>query len=336
MERRYRQLSLEERQTIAQFYKTGKSIRQIAATLDRAPSTVSREIKRNTGYGAKAVYRANYADDQAWARRWSGCKLERQPSLLAAVLERLKAGWSPEQVSGRLAKDHRKQIISYETIYRFIYAQIRATANFKWRYYLPRAKFKRGFRGKRSSPIEHHIKHRVALSARPNVVDDRQQAGHWEVDLMMFGNKKTNLLVAQERTSRFIFIAKQADKKSHRVAAKLREWFKLLPPSMRRTLTQDNGTEFARHYLLNKSLGMKTFFCDTRSPWQKGGVENANGRIRRYVPKKADPRTLSHNTIRTIAKHLNNTPRKCLDFQTPAEVFLKQLLHFECEFTLDR
>ncbi len=237
MERRYRQLSLDERETIADLRKTGQTIRQIAATLDRAPSTISREITRNTGYGAKAVYRPSYADDQAWARRWSGCKLECQPGLLAMVLERLKAGWSPEQVSGRLAKDYRKPIISYETIYRFIYTQIRATAKFSWRYYLPRAKFKRGFRGRRSSPIEHHIKHRVALSARPSVVDNRQQVGHWEVDLMMFGNKKANLLVAQERTSRFIFIAKQADKKSHRVAAKLLGWFKLLPPSMRRTLT---------------------------------------------------------------------------------------------------
>ena len=329
----YRQLCLQERETIAELFKAGQSIRQIAAALDRAPSTISREIRRNTGYGAKAIYRPHYADDQAWARRWTGSRMERQPALRTLVLDRLAMGWSPEQVCGRLAREYHNPVISHETIYRFIYAQIRATDNFDWRHYLPRSKFKRGYRGRKGGPINQHIKHRVALTQRPAIVDDRKQMGHWEADLMMFGNKKDNLLVAQERVSRFIFMAKQTDKKSLRVAANLKRWFKPLPPAMRQTLTQDNGTEFARHHLLNEKLAMQTYFCDPHSPWQKGGVENANGRLRRFIPKKTDPRSLSHRAVSEIAKGFNNTPRKCLDFQTPAEVFLKQLLHFKCEST---
>jgi transposase, IS30 family len=329
----YRQLSLEERCTIAGLYETGQSIRQIATTLDRAASTVSREIKRNTGTGAKAVYRAGYADDQAWARRWTGSKLERQPALRTRVLNRLAMGWSPEQVAGRLALEDDKPVISHESIYRFIYAQIRATDDFCWRFYLPRAKFKRGYRGRKGGPSHLHIKHRVALTARPEAVEARKQPGHWEADLMLFGNKKDNLLVAQERLSRFIFIAKQPDKKAARIAAKLKRWFTPLPPSLRQTLTQDNGTEFAKHYILNQKLDMQTFFCDPRSPWQKGGVENANGRLRRFVPRKTNPKSISHHTIQKIAARCNNTPRKCLDFQTPAEVFLTHLLHFKCEST---
>ena len=151
---------------------------------------------------------------------------------------------------------------------------------------------------------------------------------------MMFGNKKDNLLVAQERHSRFIFIAKQPDKKALRVAARLKSWFYPLPSSLRQTLTQDNGVEFARHYLLNKTLNIKTYFCDPHSPWQKGGIENANGRLRRFIPKTTKPDKLSHRDVQNIAAKCNNTPRKCLDFQTPAEVFSKQLLHFKCESTM--
>jgi transposase, IS30 family len=330
----YRQLSLEERCTIAGLCKTGHSIRQIAAALDRAASTISREIRRNTASGVRtAVYRPGYADDQAWARRWSGSKLERQPALRSRVLNRLAMGWSPEQVAGRLALDQARPVISHESIYRFIYAQIRATNNFIWRLYLPRAKFKRGYRGRKGGASPLHIKHRVALAARPEIVETRKQASHWEADLMLFSNKKDNLLVAQERFSRFIFVAKQPDKRAARVAARLKSWFARLPSSMRRTLTQDNGTEFAKHYLLNEKLGMQTFFCDPHSPWQKGGVENANGRLRRFAPRKTDPDALSHRAVQNITWRYNNTPRKCLDFRTPAEVFSEKLLHFKCEST---
>ena len=333
MGRTYRQLTLDERITIACLQEAGQSIRQIAAALDRAASTVSREIKRNTEIGKQAIYRPAHADELAWSRRWQGSLLKRQPDLRKLVLDRLAMGWSPEQVAGRLAREQGSPIISHESIYRFIYAQIRRTNNFRWRLYLPRAKFKRGYRGRKGGASHLHIKHRRPIEERPACVDRRHQVGHWEADLMMFSNKKDNLLVAQERVSRFIFIALQTDKKAARVVRNLQNWFAQLPPQMRRTLTQDNGTEFAEHHRLNNKPGMKTFFCEPRSPWQKGGVENANGRLRRFLPRKTKTDEISQQEIEMIAAICNNTPRKCLGYKTPAEIFSNQLLHFKCEST---
>lgn len=333
MGKTYKQLTLDERITIASLHGTGQSIRQIASTLDRAASTISREIKRNTGSGAKAVYCPGYADELAWSRRWQGSRLERQPDLRKDVMDRLAMGWSPEQIAGRLACEQGKTVISHESIYRFIYAQMRRTNDSSWRHYLPRAKFKRGYRGRKGGASQLHIKRRISIEKRPAYIEKRRQFGHWEADLMMFSNKKDNLLVVQERVSRFIFIALQTDKKADRIARNLENWFKKLPPQIRRTLTQDNGTEFAKHYRLNDNAGMKTYFCDPRSPWQKGGVENANGRLRRFLPLKTNVKEISHQDIERIAAICNNTPRKCLGYKTPAEIFQKQLLHFKCEFT---
>ena len=333
MGRTYSQLTLDERYTIARLQEAGRSIRQIASTMDRAASTVSREIKRNTGSGCKAFYRPVYADEQAWARRWQGSRMDRQPVLRSLVLDRLAMGWSPEQIAGRLAYENGSPVISHESIYRFIYAQIRRTNDFHWRLYLPRAKFRRGYRGRRGGASNLHIRHRVPLEARPASVGKREQPGHWEADLMMFSNKKDNVLVAQERVSRFIFLALQTDKKAERVVKNLENWFAPLPPQMRRTLTQDNGTEFAEHHRLNNNPGMKTFFCEPRSPWQKGGVENANGRLRRFLPRKTKTDEITQQEIENIAAICNNTPRKCLGYKTPAEIFMKQLLHFKCEST---
>lgn len=328
----YRQLSLEERCAIARLHENGQSCRKIAASLGRAPSTVSREISRNKGN--HVGYKPAYADELAWARRWRGSRLERQPVLQQAVLSRLAMGWSPEQVAGRLARENGSTVISHESIYRFIYAQIRATKNYSWRNYLPRAKFKRGYRGKKGGSSTGYIKYRVCISQRPKSVEKRKKPGHWEADLLMFGNRRDNILVAQERLSRFTLLAKLKDKKAAAICQTLSQWFAMMPPGLRRTLTQDNGTEFADHHKLNAvPLGLRTYFCKPRSPWQKGGVENMNGRLRRYLPRKLDPSTLSGNDILSLASRMNATPRKCLGFRTPAEVFLTHLLHFKREST---
>src|ERR1700691_2731060 len=179
----YDQLSLEERCTIARLQGEGQSIRTIAANMDRTASTIARELKRNSG--KQAGYKPAYAHEQAWARRWRGSRLVRQPALQQAVLSRLAMGWSPEQVAGRLAQERGSTVISYESIYRFIYAQIRRTNNFDWRRYLPRAKFKRGYRGhKGGSPVD-HIKDRVPIAKRPSYIDKRRQPGHWETDYLL-------------------------------------------------------------------------------------------------------------------------------------------------------
>lgn len=242
-------------------------------------------------------------------------------------------GWSPEQVSGRLAHEKSTLRISPESIYRFIYAQIARTNDYSWRHYLPRAKSKRGW-GRRPQTRMDHIKDRVSIDKRPRYIDKRRQPGHWETDLIMLSDKKHNLLVAQERSSRFIYIAKQDSKHAQPTVDRLKAWLTSLPPKLRRTLTKDNGPEFFFHYQLN-SLGIRTFFCHPHSPWQKGGVENMNGRIRRYIPLKTKPDSFSDRDVQSLAARLNATPRKCLGFKTPAEVFSSYLnpLHFKCEST---
>lgn len=323
----YRQLSLEERCTLACLQRDGQTIRQIAKALGRAPSTVARELKRNT-LKTKG-YTPSYAWQVAQARRWKGSKMERQPALRALVLERLAMGYSPEQVAGRLAREQAKPVISYESIYRFIYAQIRRTTDGSWRYYLPQAKGSRGYRKRKGRSLSHFLPGRISIHDRPEHIASRQQPGHWEADLMAFAQGNDTLVVAQERTSRLIMAASQPTKAADLVINCLQAMIAPLPAEMRRTMTFDNGAEFARH----QRLPLKTFFCDPHSPWQKGSVENAIGRLRRYLPRKTNLKEITANEIIDITKHYNNIPRKCLDFKTPAEVFLNQMLHFKCEST---
>lgn len=330
MGEKYRQLSLEERCTIAELHKAGRSLQQIAATLDRSPSTISRELTRNSG--SQVGYRPAYAHEQAWARRWSGSRLERNAELRTSVLHHLGAGWSPEQVSGRFALEAGRKVISLETIYRFIYAQIRRTNDGSWRLFLPRAKAKRGRRTKGGgSPVD-LIPNRRPIAERTPEAAKRQSPGHWEADYMLFAQYGQNLLIAHERTSRATLIAHTPDRKAETTANELLCLFKTMPEPMRQTVTFDNGTEFAHHEKLH-SLGIQTFFCDVRSPWQKGGVENAIGRLRRYLPRKTNLDQISPQTLAAIASRYNHTPRKCLDFKTPAEALSTQPLHFECEST---
>jgi IS30 family transposase len=332
MGRTYEQLSLEERCSISRLRADGISIRQIAANLGRAPSSVSRELKRNTS--RKTGYQARHADELNWARRWRGSRMARQPDLQKAVLDRLVMGWSPEQISGWLALNDTNLSISHESIYRFIYAQIARTKDYSWRRYLPRAKSKRG-RYRRAGRHVQNIKHRVSIHERPACVDTRAQPGHWETDLILMSDKKSNILVAQERTTRYVRLIRQSRRKAEPVAARLCEWFRPLPPELRRSLTQDNGVEFSLHHRLQTSLGMITYFCDPHSPWQKGGIENMNGRIRRFIPLKTKLENLSDQNIQIIENLINHTPRKCLGFKTPAELFYNLLkpLHFKCEST---
>src|SRR6476661_6799573 len=310
MAEQYNQLTLEDRCAIARLHEDGQSRRQIAAALDRSPSTISRELKRN--HGRQIGYQPAYAQEQTRARRWTGSKLERDEALRSLVLDYLTRGWSPEQVAGRLRQQKAMTTVSHETIYRFIYAQIRRTQNWHWRLYLPRAKSRRGYRGRSGGSPVLHIKHRISITKRPVYINARRQPGHWEADYLLFSRYGQSVLVAQERSSRFILLAKPTSRKAKPTAAQLRTWFSPLPPKLRRTLTQDNGTEFALHHKLRDALGINTFFCNPHSPWQKGGIENANGRVRRFLPRKAEPGALEPTPLRRLADRLNDTPRRCL------------------------
>jgi transposase, IS30 family len=331
MGERYRQLGLDERCAIARLREAGRSVRQIAAALDRPASTVSRELRRNAG--ATVGYKPGYADEQAKARRWSGMRLERDGELRDAVLGRLAAGWSPEQVAGRLAREAGRVVISPESIYRFIHAQIRRTNDYGWRRYLPRGKSKRGRRAKPGGSPVGFIRHRRPIAERPADAADRRSPGHWEADYMLFAAYGQAVLVAHERRSRITLVVRPPNRRADLTAQALAGLLAPLPPDLRRTVTFDNGTEFARHHRLTEQLGIDTFFCDTRSPWQKGGVENAIGRLRRYLPRKTNLDTLDPNRLSALVRACNNTPRKCLDFKTPAEAISTYPLHFECEST---
>jgi transposase, IS30 family len=329
MGRQYEQLSLDDRLEIARLRADGCSVRQIAAALDRSPSSISRELRRNSG--SDVGYKPSYAQEQMRARRWAGSRLERDPALRRAVLERLARGWSPEQVAGRLAREAGRKVISYESIYRFIYAQIARTKNYRWRRYLPRGKSKRGFRGRRGGSSATFIEGRISVAERPPAAADRKTPGHWEADLMLFSKYGQAVLTIHERQSRLLLATRPPNKAAHRIARHLVRLFAGLPPELRKTVTFDNGTEFARHRALHR-LAMQTFFCDPYAPWQKGGIENAIGRMRRFIPRKTDLATLPHKRFTDLVSAYNNTPRKCLDFRTPAETFA-QVLHFECEST---
>ena len=330
MGRQYKQITAEERCEIACLRAAGASIRKVAASLDRAPSTITRELKRNSS--GKTGYKPLYAQHQSRSRRWSGSKLDRDDELRGNVLSRLEQGWSPEQVSGRLARESGRKVISYETIYRFIYAQITRKKDYSWRHLLPRGKSRRGWRGRRRGHPASFMAHRRPLSERPCEASDRRTPGHWEADLMLFAAYGQAVLTLHERHSRLLIAVRPPGKSAAPIAKIMKEILAPLPPQWRQTVTFDNGTEFARHYDLH-ALDIETFFCDTYSPWQKGGVENAIGRMRRTLPRKTDLATLSNDRFVQLVQAYNNTPRKCLDYQSPAETFWNEVLHFKCEFS---
>jgi IS30 family transposase len=329
MGRFYEQFSLEERCEIARLRTAGSSIRQIAAALDRQPSSISRELKRNTGSGPRAgPYKPAYAEAQAAARRWSGSRLERDEALRGQVLGALAKGWSPEQVAGRLKLEQGRSVIGHESIYRFIHAQLKRSNDGAWRHYLPRAKARRGRRGKKGGSPARFIQHRVALSQRPQEALARDQPGHWEADFMLFSAYGQSVLVLHERTSRLTALVRTRTRKAKPTAQTLGALLTPLPKALKQSLTVDNGTEFAEHY----RIGLDTYFCDPHAPWQKGGVENAIGRIRRFLPRKTNLADIADEHVCAIARAYNQTPRQCLDFHTPAEVF-SRMLHFEREST---
>ncbi len=328
MERRYAQINLEERCEIARLHTNGRSLRQIAAALDRAPSTIAREIRRNRS--RQSGYLPAYANDQSRARRWTGSKLDRRPELRDMVVMGLANGLSPELVAGRLAVEMGRKVISYETIYRFIYAQIARTKDYTWRYLLIRGRARRSWRGCKRGRSTSSIALRCPISARPKSAKSRKTPGHWEGDLMNFRKPDQSVLVLHERHSRLMMGVKLPAKDAASVAKAMCTLLAPLPPAWRQTITFDNGPEFGQHYRLHDH-DIETYFCNTYSPWQKGGVENGIGRLRRRLPRSTDLTKLSPRRFADFFQIYNNTPRKCLDFLTPAEFFWLELLHFKCE-----
>jgi transposase, IS30 family len=318
----YGQLSLQERVEIYHLHAGGRSQNQIASVLDRAPSTISRELRRNSR--PTKVWPGGYEPVRAQQlaerrRQWDGrFKLARQTDLRNSVGTSLAMGHSPEQIAGRLARQHGRVIISHESIYRFIYH--RAAQKDSWYRLLPRHKRARGRQRRISASF---IKQRRSITERPAEAQGREVAGHWEADFMLFARCGQGLLVLHERQTRFSMVRQPVDRKAVRTARTIARQLDKLPQAMRKTISFDNGNEFAEHYRLHKTLSIQTFFCDPHSPWQKGGVENSIGRLRRSLPRKTDLNLITAATLQPHVQRLNDTPRKCLDFQTPAEAFSK-------------
>ena len=318
----YGQLSLEERVEIYRLHAGGKSQNEIASALNRAPSTISRELQRNSR--PTKVWPGGYEPVRAQQlaerrRQWDGrFKLARQPDLRNSVGKSLAMGHSPEQIAGRLARQYGRVIISHESIYRFIYH--RAAQKDSWYRLLPRHKRARG-RSRRTSTS--FIKQRRSITERPAEAEGREAPGHWEADFMLFARCGQGLLVLHERQTRFSMVRRPIDRKAVRTARTIARQLDKLPQAMRKTISFDNGNEFAEHHRLHEAIGVQTFFCDPHSSWQKGGVENSIGRLRRSLPRKTDLNLFTEAALQKHVQRLNDTPRKCLDFQTPAEAFSK-------------
>jgi IS30 family transposase len=316
-------LTLTEREEISRGVAGGSSIRAMAAALGRAPSTVSREIRRN---GGSDRYRANRADQAAWDRacRPKVCKLAQNRALAALVTSKLRLEWSPEQIAGWLKRtyphDEANQV-SHETLYRSLFIQARGALKKELMSHLRRT---RGMRRSRhhtqKTDIHGRITDAVSIRERPAAAEDRALPGHWEGDLL-FGSKNSQIATLVERQSRYLMLTKVAGKDTETVVNALIKHAHKLPHELYKSLTWDRGKEMADHARFTLATDVKVYFCDPQSPWQRGSNENTNGLLRQYLPKGLDLSTYSQSKLNAIAKRLNERPRKTLNYETPAARF---------------
>src|SRR5918999_6074897 len=321
-------LRLEERERLAVLKAEGLSLRAIAAQLGRAASTISRELRRNAL--PKGGYLPVHAEGCYLERRQRPALLERDAKLARFVRERLLEGWTPEQIAGWLKRGEERGLrtVATETIYAFVHRAGQKGEKL-WQL-LPRGRARRGRR--RAREPRSTIVERRSIHDRPETVQERKEAGHWEGDLLIC-NRTRPVLVLKERKTRFVLAARLAGKSAAETVAVMMAVFRRLDP--RRSLssgplagpggssiTFDNDTAFARHGLLASACAMATWFCDAYASWQKGAVENANGRLRRDLPRDLGPDLLADAELQEIVLTHNLTPRKCLGFLTPLQALL--------------
>ena len=332
MERCYPHLSLEERRKIDKWREAKMPVPEIADRLGRAPSTIYRELKRNT-YEDKELPELNgyyciTAQAKYEQRRAIHRKMILHPDLKTAIEDRLKAGWSPEQIAGRMRLERHPVRVRHETIYRFAYSKDGRDEQF-YRH-LPEHRRHRRPRGYRRHNRT-HIFDVQSLSHRPESVSDRKEFGHWECDLMMFRKEhgKVNVTSPVERVSRFAVVMRNEDRQSKPIMEALIQGLAPLPADARQSITFDGGTEFSAWKHLKAGIGADAWFCDPQAPYQKGTVENTNNRLRKYLPRSTEPTALTNRYLRSICHRLNSTPRKCLGYHTPAEIFESKLMEIQ-------
>jgi IS30 family transposase len=313
-------LTLPEREDISRGIASGSSIRKIAQLLDRAASTVSREVVR---HGGRPEYRANEADAQAWksALRPKPCLLAIHEKLQEIVASKLLLDWSPEQISGWLKTQYPNDEslrVSHETIYRSLFIQARGAlkkelvGHLRSKRRIRRSQHSGVFRDSRGQIVD-----ALSIRERPAEVEDRAIPGHWEGDLLS-GSRNSHMVTLVERHSRFTTLIKVPSKDTAVVVAALTRHARKLPAALRRSLTWDRGLEMAKHKTFTMATDVKVYFCDPQSPWQRGSNENTNGLLRQYFPRRTDLSGYTQADLDRVALRLNQRPRKTLGFQTPA------------------
>jgi IS30 family transposase len=329
----YAQLTTQEREWIALAHANRRSQAQIARRLGRSPSTISRELQRNVGtvgrndLGCMKGYLAGEADRKAKARRFAAnaarARIGQSP-LGDYVRSGLEAYWSPQQIAGRIELDHPADAsmrVSHEAIYQWVYR--RARAGEAWHRFLRRAHRRRRPQKGRQTREPTPFRGAVRIDQRPAVVAERSRIGDWESDTVV-GKRPGRAVLAThvERKSRFVVIRKLPNARSATFTRISVEALSAVPPTHRLTLTTDNGAEFARFGTLQKKLGVAVYFAEPYKAWQRGANENANGLIRQFFPKGADLAKVHQAEVARVQDLMNNRPRKCLAYRTPAEVFL--------------
>ena len=316
-------LSISEREEISRGLMAGQSIRSISKMIGRAPSTVSREVRRNRG---RRYYRAHQAEAAAWdrAKRPKVCKLAQHPALSRLVAEQLQSFWSPEQIAGWLKSEYPGQEhkqVSHETIYKSLYIQARGALKRELLQHLrrPRA-LRRSRRHTQKTATHGRILDAVSISERPPEADDRAVPGHWEGDLL-FGSNNSQIATLVERHTRYVMLVRVASKDTETVIKALIKHAHKLPRELYKSLTWDRGKELAAHKRFSLATDVDVYFCDPQQPWQRGSNENTNGLLRQYFPKGMDLADVHQNRLNAVARQLNERPRKTLHFKTPAQCF---------------
>ena len=318
----YNQLSYEERQKIAKLLQSKTRISEIASILKRHKTTILREVNRNEA--PPGQYWPDTAQSKARERCKRGNILDKDDELRKFVVEKLTNHyWTPEQIAGYLSK--RQSVlrsISHETIYSWIYRKPFSHEDL-WKF-LPRHKKKRGLR-RSNGACQSRIPNRVSIHDRPESVNKKLEFGHWEGDLMSFYKNTQHILTLRERKTMKTLSAQLKDKKAITTANAIKSLLKNIPSEARKTMTLDNGGEFTNHSEIQQELGIQIFFCDPYSPWQKGGIENTNGRLRRDLPRKFNVKSMSKEDFNENIENYNSTPRKKLNWRTPDQLFEKNL-----------
>lgn len=315
----YTHLSITDRRRLSVFMEMGFSITEIAKKLCRSRSTLYRELNRNKeseGYSAgMAQLKTQDRIKQARSR-----KLKTNSALHEYVVRGLKKGWSPEQISGRMRFQKIKYYACPETIYQYIYSE----KHQKLYQYLTYKKHKRRKRYSRKEQQCRYGEIRL-ITQRPDHIATRKRFGHWEGDTIAFsGTKEKVVTTLVERKSRMVYLVKNNRKYSRGVMSGIKEKFEHLPQKMCKTITFDQGCEFADYRHLEQQMKCRVYYCETHSPWQKGSNENMNGRLRRYLPRSTEIARLTQTELDQLAEKMNRCPRKCLGFKTPNELFIQQ------------